>query len=380
MEIFWRRLSHSIKVVVGKFIGQSLKTPFFQKKGSASRLYQVFSNPKTQDHPSHRILLQPVSLPLVEPELFITGLDTKKYLQMLTEHGDKSTCTAGIISANNIDISFPIGMHSWNNKVFEDALLCTGILTNPKYLIDLETIQFRKKDKLPEAVLLSLPWHHNFFHWLIEILPRLLLYDMAEDLHRLPIIVPSSSPKFVKDSLALTGYIDRVSFIDNGVYKFEKLHILSRLSKTRDISPFAIKWLNNKIPEKTISKKKRIYVSRADAKIRYITNELDVQKVLSEFGFETVVMSQLTLEEQIQVFRQAEIVVGSHGAAFAHLAFIEPGAIFIEFFELGHCNRCFYRMASLKNLKYGFIVGKRDGFGFYVDTSQLRSILEKALL
>ncbi|NJK40026.1 MAG: glycosyltransferase family 61 protein [Oscillatoriales cyanobacterium RM2_1_1] len=327
-------------------------------------------------------MLEPLSLPLAKPQFFINSSVAEKYLTMLASDGSSQTPLAGIISADDIKVSMPVGMHLWKGKLFEDVILSAEkILTNPKYVFDLETIPFKKKTDSSEAILLTLPWHHNFFHWMVEILPRLLLLDLAEDIQGLPLIVSQSAPGFVRESLNLAGYIDQVSFLEAGVYKFKRLHIPTRLAESGDVSPLAIEWLNRKLtkPDLEAPRNRRIYVSRADAKLRYVINEVDVQNLLSGFGFETVEMSRYSLAEQIQIFQQAEVVVGSHGAAFAHIAFMNPGAVFIEFFESGHFHHCFYRMANLKQLKYGFLVGQKQGLGFSVDLVQLKTLLEQAL-
>jgi capsular polysaccharide biosynthesis protein len=38
-----------------------------------------------------------------------------------------------------------------------------------------------------------------------------------------------------------------------------------------------------------------------------------------ELGFETLVMSSLSLDEQVRAFREASVVVGAHGPAVANL-------------------------------------------------------------
>lgn len=378
LYIFFERLLHYSKVLVGNFVSKFLH--YVLTKVSVSRLNQAFLNSQPLIGYSYRILIQPTTLNFSKPQFFIEGADEKIYLHMLANYGNKRTPASGIICANNVIVSLPNGVHLFNGKVFEESLLGTELLTNPKYFVDIETISLRRKNFFPEAILLSLPWHHNFFHWMIEILPRLMLYDLAEDIHHLKLVVPVSSPKFIRESLKLTGYENKVSFFEDGIYRFDKLHILSRLSKTADVSPFAIEWLNNKINIPNIDTyKKRIYVSRSDAKNRYVSNELEIQNVLFDFGFEVVTMSQYTLEEQIRIFKQAEVVIGSHGAAFANIAFMRSQTIFIEFFESGHFNRCFYRMACLKNIKYGFLVGHKKGLGFSIDVTQLKNLLNLIL-
>jgi hypothetical protein len=376
LQLFFRRILHALKVAGGLCIGKYLQRLYLQGKGSAARLCRVVSTPQSAIECTFKEIIQPVELPLKKPEFFLEGPHKETYLKKLTSCGSDSTTSSGIISANDVDVSLPTGMHLVKGKILEEALLGPGLLINPKYVIDVETIPYKRKKVLPEAVLLSVPWHHNFFHWMIEILPRLFLYDQADDIHHLKLILPASSPRFAKESLDLAGYGNKVFLVEDGVYRFKRLHFLSRLSRAFDVSPFAIRWLDEKFKSPTTEiLKRRVYISRSDAKIRYVSNEAEIQNVLSDFGFEIITMSQYPLAEQITLFRQAEIVIGSHGAAFAHLAFMNPGSTFIEFFEAGHFRQCFYRIACLKNLKYGFLVGHKNGLGFSVDVDQLRSLL-----
>jgi capsular polysaccharide biosynthesis protein len=99
-----------------------------------------------------------------------------------------------------------------------------------------------------------------------------------------------------------------------------------------------------------------------------------------EHGFETVVMSQLPLEQQIRTFREASIIVGAHGAAFAHLAFAPRGAAVLELFQDGHFNNCYGRMAAARGLRYGFLVCDRKGLGLRVDLPALRSVVDRTVL
>ncbi len=189
--------------------------------------------------------------------------------------------------------------------------------------------------------------------------------------------MPKSAGLFVKESLDLAGYTDRVLFLEDGVYQFEQLHLLSRLSPSSLPSPIAIQWLNDtlKIPKR--SHRRRTYVSRADANYRFVTNEQAVQRMLADYGFETVVLSDYTLEEKIQIFQESDVVLGCSGAGFSGIAFMEPTSTFIEFFQENNFADCFYNIAAIKNLQYGFLIGKTEGLGFSVDLDQLRSLLEQ---
>ena len=189
---------------------------------------------------------------------------------------------------------------------------------NPKYYYGLVSLKFKRKRLLDEGVLVSMPWHHNYYHWLIEILPRLLIYDQCTDVQNVPLIVPKSAPRFVRETLRVTGYLSKTKFLDDGAYKFKKLYMLSMLAPTTEVSPDAIRWLNLKCKNilSTFTSPSRVYISRRDAKIRFVANETEVADFLAEYGFKTLVMSELPLEDQINVFRNADYIFGAHGAAF----------------------------------------------------------------
>lgn len=77
---------------------------------------------------------------------------------------------------------------------------------------------------------------------------------------------------------------------------------------------------------------KRIYISRNDAKLRRVSNEESILPVLEARGFKRVTLKGLPMARQVQYFRQAEAVIGPHGAGLAHTAWCKPGTKVIEFF------------------------------------------------
>ncbi|MEB3292994.1 MAG: glycosyltransferase family 61 protein [Synechococcales bacterium] len=392
-------LLQQCKVFMGsQVIGSLLRMLYHWRQGPSSRLYRVpaplpcrlaggdRSPNRCIDSVQFHQLRSPISIQAAPVEFGFRDPISQAYLSQLQTAGGTLTETAGVITAHQIDISLPVGMHRWQGHILEQTLLSDYLLTNPKYVWDLERLPFRRKrGQIPDAVLLTMPWHHNFFHWMVEIMPRLQLYDGIPDLQSLPLIVPQSAPKFVRESLSLAGYDDRTLFLEDGVYRFTQLHLLTRLSVTGDVSPLAIDWLHhvfspvaNRVTFKN-PPSKRLYISRRDANIRRVTNEAAVEEVLAPLGFETIVPSEYSLAEQIALFKQAEIVVGSHGAAFANLAFMRPGGVVIECFAPGHFNHAYNRIAQLRQLRYGFLVGQPDRLGFAIDIPALTQLIQQAL-
>ena len=142
----------------------------------------------------------------------------------------------------------------------------------------------------------------------------------------------------------------------------------------------AVEWLRRKVPTpKPSNPVRRLYISRRDAKIRSVTNEAEVEAALGDLGFVKVVPSEHSLSRQIELFRNADIVVGSHGAAFANLVFAKAATAIIEVFEPGHFNLSFNRIAAINRLRYGFLVGRKRALGFSIDVPQLRRMVAEAI-
>jgi hypothetical protein len=78
--------------------------------------------------------------------------------------------------------------------------------------------------------------------------------------------------------------------------------------------------------------RKRIYISRNDARLRRVSNEDRILPLLEAHGFSRVILKGMPAAAQIRLFREAEAVAAPHGAGLAHTAWCAPGTKIIEFF------------------------------------------------
>ncbi len=82
----------------------------------------------------------------------------------------------------------------------------------------------------------------------------------------------------------------------------------------------------------------RLYVSRADARARPMTNEAEVEATLAREGFTILTPGKLPVPEQVMAFHRAKLIVGPHGAGLTNLLFCEPGAAVLELMQASLCN------------------------------------------
>jgi hypothetical protein len=293
---------------------------------------------------------------------------------------DAQEYSSGILGFRNVCLSLPYSIVRWKGKVFLETLRNNPkYLNEPRYLLALESIPFVKKKEQDIGILLALPSYSNYYHWMVELLPRLRMIANQPELAGLPLIMPQGNlPPFIKDSLAIAGVLERTVFLANGVYRFKKLFVPTLLSPPGRPSPLAIEWLRERFLSQGLRRlNERIYITRSDAKDRYIENEIEILPLLRQYGFTRVSLSGCSLQEQIDLFRNARIIVGSHGAGFANLAFASSGATVIELFREDWFHAAFHQIANILDMNYGFLICSRSGAGQLVDVKQLEFLLRQ---
>ena len=249
--------------------------------------------------------------------------------------------------------------------------------------------------KLPtfnEAFSLVNPWSHNYFHWLIDCLPRLegCEYYRAQTQRRPKLIVPQSLSAWQADSLRLIGYSpeDCIHWTGEGAL-VERLVVSSfRRDSLSVLSPAACRWLRDRlVPSVPLSRhplSTNIVISRRKATGRRLVNEDQVMQLLSPLGFVAYTLEEMSFAEQVALFAQAKTIVSPHGAGLVNMIFSE-GARVVELFS-SPVNPIFFTLANALDFEYACIPcqarskkynSKRNDI--LVDISALKSVMEKLL-
>jgi mannosyltransferase OCH1-like enzyme len=108
--------------------------------------------------------------------------------------------------------------------------------------------------------------------------------------------------------------------------------------------------INNKLNKKY---SKYIYISREDANYRKIINEDMLFNYLEKKGFEKIVMSKLTLLDQMTIFYNASIIVSIHGVQLTNILFCNDNVKIIEIVSKKMSNLLHFEdIAKTFNLNY----------------------------
>ncbi len=171
---------------------------------------------------------------------------------------------------------------------------------------------------------------NNYYSNLIQFLPRIFFINDKKikiAIHR------NSSTKFREFiKLILNNRQIEFSFIylDDGFYNFED----SQIPQFFDISK-SVKILKNFLSPNPNSKKfdeKKIYVTREDSTYRKIINEADITPILRSKGYKIINPQLYSINEQIELFSQADKILAPYGSNLSNIIFCKPGT---EIYEIG---------------------------------------------
>lgn len=242
----------------------------------------------------------------------------------------------------------------------------------------------------------------NYAHWLTEVLPRVALFCSDAQFNDVPIIVNDGLHQNIMESLALvvgserkiiTLPIGRALVADTlyltsvtGYVPFERRnnklfgHSHGIFSpKAFDVCREKIRSFTEKLPEVTYPDK--IFLRR-NSGARKVLNAPEIERYFQSIGYALVEPEKLTFLQQVMVFNNAKIIVGSSGAALANLLFAPSDAkIYIFISKYKNTSYWYWQniaCAAGKKIKYIFGRPVQDGIhsDFTVDITMLLNIFE----
>jgi capsular polysaccharide biosynthesis protein len=126
---------------------------------------------------------------------------------------------------------------------------------------------------------------------------------------------------------------------------------------------------------------RRLYISRKAAE-RSIVNEAELIPVLQKHGFEILQPENLSYEEQVAAFAEAEILMGPHGAGMYNGLFMSPPSMVIEVLNEARWELSAMRMCRLLGIDHWHIHAQNKDFSnwlTYIEPREFERSLASAL-
>jgi len=266
---------------------------------------------------------------------------------------------------------------------------------------------FPKPRKLSGTTLLMLAGGcagNNYNHWLVDVLPRIHLAKRAGLFDKIDwFILPRFELDYQKDSLSAFGISKRKVIVsDSYINHYESDRLLVSSYPRGQRSQLVPKWITAFLNESfsmpnnwegNLDKYPEfLFVNRQDANYRHIANDNEINQLLNEFGFVSVAMAHYSLQEKIQLFKNAKVIVAISGTSLTNLAFCKAGTQIVELVPAAFAQYVWRCFSANRELKHQIIFGKSDGSGeelnwhtaemqdFYVDVKELRTALKRTTL
>lgn len=196
----------------------------------------------------------------------------------------------------------------------------------------------------------------GYAHWLLEELPRWLTLPRGSARR----MITHANRTFSREALASSGFEGEIWEAKRYAHFIgEELVIPSFVGRAgfptpagvRLLRDFATPFLGGESPFG-----ERLYISRAKARRRRVSNEKELEVLLKSRGFVTLELESLSWQQQVAAFSRARTIVGPHGAGLANLVFCEPGTRVVECFHRAYVDGGFWRLAAVNGLDYRPVV------------------------
>jgi len=251
-----------------------------------------------------------------------------------------------------------------------DSVLFEGCGTSDNGKVDFPVS--RRKSKRLEGKGFFFTWSASSVgvhsHWLMQTLPRI---DLLRKLNIRPkLMVMGKLKGYQFETLSMLGFSrdDIIYVAPDEVWTVDELYVVHSSATCgvhKGVGQVVPGWqdfyqyLGDQVEDDQVAGR-RLYVSRLDVKnhIRRFLNEEQVCEVMREYGFDVIVPSKYTFAEEINVFRNADFIVGPMGAGLYNAVFANEGCRLLAITEDRYFEPWFNHIVSHKSKLFSYLIGE----------------------
>jgi Glycosyltransferase 61 len=210
----------------------------------------------------------------------------------------------------------------------------------------------------------------NYYHWLTECLGRYYLLEKSR--FKPDYYVLSNKFSFQKQYIEFLG-IDQKKILEiapGTIIQADEIVVPSFVNNWEPIDfrgyshcqkQWLPRWIGNIYRERMDLNRigeRKIYISRACAGYRKIENEDKIIELLKARGYGIYQLESMLVSEQVELFANASIVLGVHGAGFGNIYFCPQNAIVCEILSEHYHDSSFKILTNALGLEYFYMIGK----------------------
>ena len=220
----------------------------------------------------------------------------------------------------------------------------------------------KKQAQLPSAIFLLTPEaKENYYHWMTDLLPRLLLIRKINlpDFDNRSIIIHHPAAAYEADTFSLLDIPARqiVRLKPFETAQANDLVVADYYDNARAF-PTWKRQLLDEFKQHVIASSpidqpyEKIYLYRGNQRKRCLIGEDRLVSVLKRQGFRIVDPQQLSLTEQINQVARASVIVALHGAALTNTIFCREATLIVELRSTINPPEHYAHIAKTYNLRF----------------------------
>lgn len=206
---------------------------------------------------------------------------------------------------------------------------------------------------------------NNYYHFLYDALARYGIFEESMPGERVDAVIVPHQTGYQRQLLELAKIPGPyVQPRPDRTFTADRLLVPSTPNQDLDAPRATTQWLRDHLPPSgRDDTPKRLYLSRGRTPYtRIYLQEPELWPRLEARGFVMLDPGTLTVQEQIDVFHGAEVIVAPHGAALTNITFCSPGARVLEMFAGSYVHLGLWTIAeSVGGLHYRYLVGAGRG-------------------
>ena len=195
-------------------------------------------------------------------------------------------------------------------------------------------------DVIPEAILLAGRNDENWFHWIVEYLPRILMVPpgIAQDV---PVVVSTRTPRTGLEALRSLTERPVIAIDSDTGQRISTLHVVAPPVQVFDTTKLpwrdglpmntaVLRRLREAWQDQEVNdvQRRRIFLQRK-SRHRGIENQDVLAGIAARHGLEILDPGSMTFAEQRALFSSAELLVGASGAVMANYLLMREGSILL---------------------------------------------------
>ena len=209
-------------------------------------------------------------------------------------------------------------------------------------------------------------FHNHYAHLFCDVLPRLKLFEEAGVAGKFPALLPPASHGFAAEAWRALGMDGGGAHIfDDKCWQVDGLYFVTTYKKFCSWTPEAADWMRAKFCPDVAGNppgRKVVYISRRDGP-RAILNEDEIVRALKPFDPIVVQTEKMTLREQLDLFADAGLIIGPHGAGIQNALWAPRGCRVLELVNARYFSGVYWTLAESLGQPYGLVAGASPAAG-----------------